>query len=107
MQSEITVGEFANTVNVIDNILEPIILKRNNKEDLVVMTLNQYNNIVAKNKKEIPENVNNAIKEFINGVKKILGDRLKKIILYGSFARGDYNDSSDIDIMILILIYLL
>ena len=26
---------------------------------------------------------------------------VNKIILYGSYARGDYNDSSDIDIMIL------
>ena len=31
----------------------------------------------------------------------LLGERLKKIILYGSYARGDYNSSSDIDIMIL------
>ena len=27
---------------------------------------------------------------------------LKKIILYGSYARGDFNENSDIDIMILI-----
>ena len=39
--------------------------------------------------------------EFSRGVKKILGSSLKKIILYGSYARGDYKDYSDIDIMIL------
>ena len=50
---------------------------------------------------DIPPKVNKAIQEFIKGVKKILGERTKKIILYGSYARGDYNDSSDIDIMIL------
>lgn len=49
----------------------------------------------------LPEQINNAVQEFIKGVKDILGDRAKKIILYGSYARGDYNDSSDIDIMIL------
>ena len=49
----------------------------------------------------IPPKVNKAILEFIKGVKKILGERAKKIILYGSYARGDYNDSSDVDIMIL------
>lgn len=39
--------------------------------------------------------------EFSRGVKKILGSSLKKVILYGSYARGDYNENSDIDIMIL------
>ena len=51
--------------------------------------------------KKIPENVNKIICEFITGVNDILGDRVKKIILYGSYARGDFNKSSDIDIMIL------
>lgn len=49
----------------------------------------------------IPLNIQNIIKEFITGVQEILGDRLKKIILYGSYARGDYNQYSDLDIMIL------
>ncbi len=49
----------------------------------------------------LPKNISNIIDEFINGVKEILGNRVKKIILYGSYARGDYNESSDIDIMIL------
>lgn len=51
--------------------------------------------------KKIPENINKIICEFITGVNDILGDRVKKIILYGSYARGDFNKSSDIDIMIL------
>ena len=49
----------------------------------------------------VPTNINNVITEFIQSVNEILGDRVKKIILYGSYARGDYNKSSDIDIMIL------
>lgn len=49
----------------------------------------------------VPTRISNIIDEFIQGVNKILGDRVKKIILYGSYARGDYNDGSDIDIMIL------
>lgn len=39
--------------------------------------------------------------EVSQGVKKALGERLHNIILYGSYARGDYNDGSDIDIMVL------
>ena len=49
----------------------------------------------------LPTQIDNAIQEFVKGVKSILGKRVKKIILYGSYARGDYNNSSDIDIMIL------
>lgn len=42
MQKEITVKEFESTVNGIDNIDEPIIVKRDNKQDLVVISLEQY-----------------------------------------------------------------
>lgn len=38
---------------------------------------------------------------FSKEVKKILGPDLRKVIVYGSYARGDYNAQSDIDIMIL------
>ncbi|MCH5190709.1 MAG: nucleotidyltransferase domain-containing protein [Oscillospiraceae bacterium] len=34
--------------------------------------------------------------------KEIFGDKLRSVILYGSYARGDYDDESDIDIMILV-----
>ena len=35
-------------------------------------------------------------------IKEYLGESLKNVILYGSYARGDYNENSDIDIMILV-----
>lgn len=49
----------------------------------------------------IPTKVNEVINEFVEKVNTILGKRIKKVILYGSYARGDYNQHSDIDIMIL------
>lgn len=49
----------------------------------------------------MPMVVHDIMISFANGVKKILGDDLKKIILYGSYARGDYSENSDIDIMVL------
>lgn len=37
--------------------------------------------------KKIPPKINKIIEEFVLETKKILGDNLKKIILYGSYAR--------------------
>ncbi len=48
-----------------------------------------------------PEIIDNAINEFVNKVNDLLQDRVKRIILYGSYARGDFNKESDIDIMVL------
>ena len=40
-------------------------------------------------------------KEVAKAAKESLGDKLNKVILYGSYARGDHDIESDIDIMIL------
>jgi uncharacterized protein len=32
---------------------------------------------------------------------EVLGDKLEKVVLFGSYARGDYDEESDIDIMII------
>ena len=50
---------------------------------------------------DLPINVQESINKFVEECSNILGNRLKKIILYGSYARGDYNNSSDIDILVL------
>ena len=52
-------------------------------------------------KNKIPKKIEKSINEFVTEANKMFGNRIKKIILYGSYARGDYEDSSDIDIMIL------
>ena len=41
------------------------------------------------------------ILDFSRQVKRILGDKLSKVILYCSYARGDYRENSDVDIMVL------
>ncbi len=46
--------------------------------------------------------VNQIINEFSWELKKIYNDNLAKIILYGSYARGDYNSDSDIDLLVIL-----
>ena len=41
------------------------------------------------------------IMSYARKVRRILGKNLKQVILYGSYARGDYTEDSDIDIMVL------
>ena len=46
--------------------------------------------------------IKNIMDEYVEAVKNIYGSNLKRIILYGSYARGEATELSDIDIMILV-----
>lgn len=50
----------------------------------------------------MPITIQALITQYINKVKNIYGSHLRQIILYGSYARGDFCSDSDIDIMILV-----
>lgn len=50
----------------------------------------------------MPDHVSQIIYRFSQELRKILGDKLSKVIVYGSYARGDYNDRSDVDVMVLV-----
>ena len=52
--------------------------------------------------KKIPRSIEILIYKFAQTIQLLLGSGLYAIILYGSYARGDYNNNSDIDIMILV-----
>ncbi|MFZ3073130.1 MAG: nucleotidyltransferase domain-containing protein [Thermodesulfobacteriota bacterium] len=40
--------------------------------------------------------------ELKNALRRLLGEKLVKLVLFGSMARGDYDSSSDIDIAIVV-----
>jgi predicted nucleotidyltransferase len=46
--------------------------------------------------------IKRILKEFKNEIEKLYGKKLKNIILYGSWARGDATEESDIDLLIVL-----
>lgn len=48
------------------------------------------------------DQLNVITKEIVDEVIRLLQDDVYKIVLYGSYARGDFTSESDIDIMILL-----
>lgn len=42
------------------------------------------------------------IEKIVRFSKDLFGDKFQSVILYGSYARGDYDEESDIDIMIMV-----
>lgn len=50
----------------------------------------------------MPVMINVLLEKYVEGVGEIYGEHLKSVILYGSYARGDFGPESDIDIMILL-----
>ena len=46
--------------------------------------------------------LNSILQKLIQIYRSVYGENLAQVILYGSYARGDYTPDSDIDIMILV-----
>lgn len=42
------------------------------------------------------------VREFKAALQTLYGDRLRDVVLYGSYARGDYDEESDIDLMLVL-----
>ena len=46
--------------------------------------------------------LNEVLKRLHKDAKGLFGDKLKEMILYGSYARGTNNEESDIDVMLIV-----
>ena len=46
-----------------------------------------------------PNKLESLLSETAAGLRDIFGDKLDSVILYGSYARGDYDEESDVDVM--------
>lgn len=53
-------------------------------------------------KKKIPKTIKPILDEVKKKLEEYYGNKLKGIILYGSYARGDATEGSDIDLIILL-----
>ncbi|MCC7188901.1 MAG: nucleotidyltransferase domain-containing protein [Anaerolineales bacterium] len=50
--------------------------------------------------KNVPARIRKLMKELKQGLAEIYGDNLKAVYLYGSYARGNAQSDSDVDVMI-------
>ena len=50
----------------------------------------------------MPKTMQNILQQYVKEIRKVYGPHLKQVILYGSYARGNYRNDSDVDIMILL-----
>jgi uncharacterized protein len=47
-------------------------------------------------------NTKSLLAELKSGLTRLYGGRLKAVVLFGSYARGDYDQNSDLDVMIVL-----
>ncbi len=77
MQREITVREFEDAVSKIDDI-EPMIVKRDNKKDLIVISLEQYEketflNKLDKSRRQYKEGKVHSARTVFKGLREKYG----------------------------------
>ena len=98
----ITLAEFENDLGKYLNLAgtEEIFVAKNDNSVIKISNVNFTERERIREEKR--SQVNIALKDACNRIKNIFGDDLEKIILFGSYARGDFREHSDVDIMVLV-----
>lgn len=52
--------------------------------------------------RKIPESIAGLAREFAEGIRALYGERLDKVILFGSYARGEEHEESDVDFLVVL-----
>jgi len=63
--------------------------------------MSQTKELLSPHHKIKDRNVSAALKSLQQALKNLYGYQTPKIFLYGSYARGDYKPSSDVDVLLL------
>ncbi len=50
----------------------------------------------------MPDIIQSLLEELKKGLTNLYEDRLKGVYLYGSYARGDYEEGSDVDVLVVL-----
>ncbi|CAG5070545.1 hypothetical protein DYBT9623_03090 [Dyadobacter sp. CECT 9623] len=52
--------------------------------------------------RKVPESISALTQEFVARVSELYGERLNQVILFGSYARGEQREDSDIDYLVVL-----
>ena len=80
MQKEITVNEIAETLNKYSNIEEPIIVKRENNNDLVIISFEEYKKkiFLSELRKKIDEGEEDISNSNMREAREVFGELKQK-----------------------------
>lgn len=52
--------------------------------------------------RKVPESIAELTEEFVSGIRELYGERLDKVVLFGSYARGEQHEESDVDFLVVL-----
>lgn len=52
----------------------------------------------------MPNIIKDLVYDFAEDMQRLFGNNLSTVVIYGSYARGDYTEESDVDVMLLVRI---